>query len=160
MWPALAALVLAVLMDVFGFLPKAIGDRIAAVLALFAISAFLSGSKVASTLVGWGNEFAAWLAKFCGQFIGADAASAIGNYGLAVVVLIVTVFWIAAMLPKGSRRYIGEIALREMDSKVIWGGALIIVVGITLIPGDLGQALRGITSLGVEAGGQIAGAVT
>jgi hypothetical protein len=157
MLAATLALVGAILCDRFGLFTKAIGDRVAAVLALFAMSRFLGGTVVADWLIDRGNDIAKYVGRFAAKLLGPDPGSAIANYGIAMLVAVVAVIWIAAMVPPQLAPWAGDITSIEMQSLTIWGGAAVIVIGAALIPGDLGVLIRTITSLGVQTGGQVAG---
>lgn len=160
MLAATLALVAAIILDRFGLFTKAIGDRLAAVLALFSLSVFVSGTPVAGWLIARGNDAAGWLGRFSAQFLGRNPAEAISQYLIAMIVLVVAFVWIMAMLPHRAATVAGDAALLEMSSLIIWGGAAVIVVGGGLIPGDLGDFVRSVTNLGVSGGSQIAGMLT
>ena len=157
---ATIALVAAVIMDRFGLFTKAIGDRLAAVLALFAMSAFVGGTPAAAWLIKEGNKLAGWLGDFTARFLGPDPARAISQYGIAMIVLVIAFIWIMSMLPNRASKIAGDAALIEMSSMVIWGGAAVIVIGGGLIPGNLGDLVRSVTNLGINSGAQIAGVLT
>jgi hypothetical protein len=157
---ATIALVAAIILDRFGLFTKAIGDRLAAVLALYSLSVFVAGTPVATWLIDKGNLIAAWLGRFAGRFLGPNPATAISQYLVAMIVLLVAFMWIMAMLPRRATVVAGDAAMVEMSSLIIWGGAFVIVIGGSLIPGQLGELVRSITDLGVSGGSQIAGILT
>jgi hypothetical protein len=161
MWDVLLALVLAVLFDWQGLLPKWIADRLAALLALYAFSRIVAGTPAAHWLLGLGQGLANLLGSLAGRWTNSATASAIGQYGVAVVVIIVGVMWLAAMLPaETTRKFGGDIVSREMSSWDIWGGALVLTMGAYLVPGTIGDLLRMITSLGVQGGQGLIGLVS
>lgn len=161
MWDVMLALVLAVLLDWKGLLPKAVADRLAAILAMYAFSRIIVGTPLAAKLLGFGQGLADLVGRLVGRWVSPETATAISRYGLAVAVIIVGVLWIAAMLPaETTRKYGGDIVSREMSSYDIWGGALALTVGAYLVPGTIGSILQGITSLGVTAGQALIGTVS
>jgi hypothetical protein len=161
MWDVVLALVLAVLFDWKGFLPKWIADRLAALLALYAFSRIVAGTPAAAKLLEIGNSLAKLLGQLAGKYTNAQTAGAISQYLVAVIVLVVGLLWVAAMLPaESTRKFGGDIVSREMSSWDIWGGALALTVGAYLVPGTIGDGLRMITSLGVQGGQGLIGLVS
>lgn len=160
-WAGTLAIALALLFDWKGVGPKWIGDRIAALLVLFAGTVFLTGTLAAHWLVSLGQTIASWLAGIAAHFLNTQAATAVGQYLVPMVVLVVSVMWIAAMLPaKHAAKYAGDIASREMSSAMIWAGGAVITIGTTLIPGQLGNGVRAVMGLAVTAGATLIGTVS
>lgn len=160
MWDVVLALVLAVLFDWKGLLPKWIADRLAAVLAIYAFSAIVVGSALAAKLLSIGNGLAGILGGIAGHWVNPQAAQAISQYGMAVVVIVIGVLWVAAMVPaETGRKFGGDIASREMSSWDIWGGALALTVGAFLVPGTIGDALRFVATSAVQIGHALVGLV-
>jgi hypothetical protein len=152
------ALVGALAFDAFGLGPRWLGDRIAAILALHGFSYFILGSALAGWLLTAGANLQTALGNALAGPLGPKAASAIGTYGLGMLVLMVFVLWMAAMLPKRISNHAGEAVHQEMNSALIWGGALILVIGASLVPGALGGVVRGTVGWTNTIGQAIAGA--
>jgi hypothetical protein len=159
-WAPILALVAAVLIDHFNFLIRSIGYPLAAILAIYGMSVFIDGTPLAGWLIARGDDIAEWLGSVVVPILGAATGSAISRYLLAVIVVITAAFWFIAMIPPLTKRLLGEAATREMNSALIWGGAFILIIGGALVPGTTGDAIRGMTHLGISTGGGIAGWVS
>ena len=152
---ALLALTIGLICDWQRIFP-AIGDRIAAVCALVAVNGL-----VVETFIGdWLRSLGGWLAQLVGDlFAKGDPAmgTAIAESFLGLVALLVTALWLLAMIPnsKLTTRFVGRGVTREMSSGLIWGGALVVGLFVSAIPGALGEFGRAVTGfigdLGTDA---------
>jgi hypothetical protein len=165
------ALVFAFLLDAYG-LPKWlggrwVGDRLAALLVLFAVGYFLSGSWADNTAKTKGQEFTTWLARTISPFIGPKAGQAIGLYALGLVIFVGFVMWLGMLWPnrggKGTKKATPsagkEVAVRgsapsskggdgwkltslELQSRYIWIPPIAFALGAALVPGAPGTFVR------------------
>lgn len=131
-------------------------DRVAAVLALFAASVFIAGTPAAAWLLQQGEALAAWLGDIVRQW-SPSLGSAVASYLIAAVVLVIAWLWVLAMLPSSKfASFLGDGRSKELDSRLIWGGAALLAVGAALVPGGAGDLIRWLVGLGVTAGGKLA----
>ncbi len=149
---ATIAVIVAALMDWKPPLPAWIGDRIAAVLALFAASVFVASTPLAALVLGWGEQFSGWLGGLIRGWA-PDLGVAVSEYLIGALVIVVAWLWVLAMLPTSKLSgVLGDGRSKELDSWLIWGGAIVLAVGVAGVPGGFGDVLRWIVTLGVSAG--------
>jgi hypothetical protein len=149
-WQALLALGIALVADRWGLGTRAIGDRVAMLVA-FLYSVAIRSTGLDEKLLkggGWVQTNAGILAAHVDPALGA----AIGTYLLALLGLVVGFLWIAALLPTAASKYIGGIANYQIDSRMIWIGTFVFVIGAGLVPGHVGDFLRGTVNLAGTTG--------
>lgn len=168
------ALVLAGLFDAFG-LPKWLGgrwmgDRLAALLVLFAAGYFLLGSWLTGQTQSLGKQFTAWLASTLAPYLGPKVADAIGLYALGLLIFVLFVIWLGMLWPhgkpgggsKGAGKPGTALAVKgaggkgggsyaltslELNSLFIWVPPFVFAVGAGFVPGGLGTFVRGTIGL-------------
>jgi hypothetical protein len=180
------ALVLAFLLDRYG-LPKLLGgrwmgDRIAALLVLFAFGYFLLGSWLTDRTQSLGKQLTTWLAHTLSGPLGPKVADAIGLYALGLLVFVLFVIWLGMLWPnrsglgkKGGGAPGNAVALRgaaptpargggggggggwkltsqELSSAYIWIPPAVFAVASTFVPGTLGAFVRATIGLLASAG--------
>jgi hypothetical protein len=160
------ALVLAFLLDRYG-LPKLLGgrwmgDRIAALLVLFAFGYFLLGSWLTDRTQSLGKQLTTWLAHTLSGPLGPKVADAIGLYALGLLVFVLFVIWLGMLWPnrsglgkKGGGAPGNAVALRgaaptparggggggwkltsqELSSAYIWIPPAVFALGAAFVPG-------------------------
>ncbi len=149
---ATIALVLALLFDWLGLLPRWLADRLAALCVLFAADYFLSGTTLAASLLSLGTRGTDWLAQALQGPLGPRAGEAVGRYGLGMVVLILFVIWAAMLAPRSVSNHAGDIVQKELSSKWIWLPPVAFVLAAQFIPGAPGDLVRGTVGLLTNAG--------
>lgn len=152
LWLTIVAFLIAVVTDKWGFLTRPIGDRIAAVLALFAFRVWFRGLGLDTLLIGWGTDMEHALAQLAHN-APPMAREFLGTLLLPTLALILCGAWVVAMTPAlAVRLHLGDVFTREPNTWLIWGGAFGMAVMVGLIPGRIGEGLQGLSSLGVSAG--------
>lgn len=150
-WQALLALGIALVADWKGLLTRSIGDRVAMLLVAFVYSVVVQFTRLDSLLLAGGR----WLQSQIGMLaahLDPTLGRALGTYFLAICGAVVGVLWLAALLPTSAARYVGGIANYQIDSRMIWGGTAVFVLLVGLVPGQVGDFLRGAAGIAGTTG--------
>lgn len=138
----------AFLIDLVGVGNRKWANIIAAFLALGGMIRFLAPSRLGAELNEWTGE----LFDVAGDAVGEwDPAwgSLIRGTGLALLVTALTIIWLFMAIPKSTPQA-GEAAKKDFSSAWIWGGAVVLCLFITAVPGDLGDGLRAVIGFGAD----------
>lgn len=150
-WQVLLALGIALVADWKGLGTRSIGDRIAMLLVAFVYSELARLTRLDSLLLAAGG----WVQTQLGQLasrLDPTLGAAIGKYLLAFLGVAVGVLWLAALLPTSASKYVGGIANHQIDSRMIWVGTAAFVVCVGLVPGQIGDFLRGAAQIAGTTG--------
>jgi hypothetical protein len=150
-WQVLLALGIALVADWKGLLTRSIGDRIAMLLVAFVYSSVMLLTTLDGKLLAVGG----WLQTQAGSLAGRldpTLGAAVGKYLLAILGVVAGVLWLAALLPTSASRYVGGIANHQIDSRMIWVGTGVFVLCANLVPGQIGDFLRGAAQIAGTTG--------
>ena len=155
----LVAIVLAALITWKQIGPDWLAERVAALLALVGVQSAVASTAVGDWVRGVVGDGVGLLADAAGKLDGAYSA-AVRTWTVPLVVLAVGTIWLAAMLTSRASRYVGGIANEGYSSGLIWGGALVLALFATALPGAWGDLVgSGVDALARFGQGLVTGAV-
>lgn len=148
-------IVFAVVFDVIGVGSRQWANRVAAVLALGGFVRILAPSKAGGILRESGQK----LAEAAGQAVGnfdPQWGRLVTSLGVAIAAMIVIIMWALMLAP--SHHQLGPAASKEIDSRWIWGGALIAAIFAGAVPGPIGEGMVWVIGVGTDIGSSATGA--